>query len=372
MSRGNRGGYRRGNPRPRLRLERRRRRDGILRTQHHVPGAHGRRAVRDGDRRGAGGTGIHGEQAGLSRSGGSWASDTEGRALLNLGRLSESAAIAEEALLDVPADRSALVLHSCGAGFHRRGMNSAAASHLEAARTPGASSRGRQRSRLPWRSYGRRWRAPRGDSTMSVDRRHHRASGRGDTHVLGHVRGDLAARRDRARRDGQRRSRLRVRRATWDRSRVPAPRPETLLGFVDDVRRQRDAEAFGTPPAPRRRGSIAGHLARIEGRDDPALWVAAAEAFPPRSPRGLGARYRQAEAMLAARAPRDEITEVMSVAHAVAVEIGAGPLASRFEALARRARIDSGSRLRSRRRTRRSPPRASHPRRAASPSTSAG
>ncbi len=53
---GNRGGHRRGNPRPRLRLERRRRRDGILRTQHHVPGAHGRRAVRDGDRCGAGGT----------------------------------------------------------------------------------------------------------------------------------------------------------------------------------------------------------------------------------------------------------------------------------------------------------------------------
>ncbi len=83
---------------------------------------------------------IHGEQAGLSRSGGSWASDTEGRALLNLGRLSESAAIVEEALLDVPADRSALVLHTLAAQVSiARGLNSAAASHLEAARMPGAS-----------------------------------------------------------------------------------------------------------------------------------------------------------------------------------------------------------------------------------------
>ena len=60
---------------------------------------------------------IHGERAGLSRSGGSWASDTEARALLHLGRLSESAAIVEKALLDVPADRGALVLHTLAARF---------------------------------------------------------------------------------------------------------------------------------------------------------------------------------------------------------------------------------------------------------------
>jgi len=115
----------------------------------------------------------------------------------------------------------------------------------------------------------------------------------------------------------------------------------TLAGYVDDVRRQRDAD--GVRDTGRHRGDealIVGHLARIEDRDDQALWMAAADLFPPRSPRGLGARYRRAEAMLATRAPRDEIAEVMSAAHAVAVEIGATPLARRFEALARRARID--------------------------------
>jgi DNA-binding NarL/FixJ family response regulator len=83
-----------------------------------------------------------------------------------------------------------------------------------------------------------------------------------------------------------------------------------------------------------------GHLARVDGRDDPALWEAAADAFPSRSPRSLGARYRQAEAMLAVRAPREDVHSVMTEAHTAAIEIGALPLASRFEALARRARID--------------------------------
>ena len=58
---------------------------------------------------------------------------------------------------------------------------------------------------------------------------------------------------------------------------------------------------------------IAGHVARIEGRDDPAQWQAAADRFTPRSIECLTARYRQAEAMLATRAPRDEVRAVMAV-----------------------------------------------------------
>jgi DNA-binding CsgD family transcriptional regulator len=85
---------------------------------------------------------------------------------------------------------------------------------------------------------------------------------------------------------------------------------------------------------------IVGHVARIEGRDDAALWLPPAEFFQPRSVWSLTARYRQAEAMLAARVPRDQVAEVMNPAYAVAVEIGARPLADKFEALARRARIE--------------------------------
>jgi DNA-binding NarL/FixJ family response regulator len=113
------------------------------------------------------------------------------------------------------------------------------------------------------------------------------------------------------------------------------------VGYVERVRKQRDAD--GVRDTGRHRGDealIAGHLARIEGRDDPALWVAAAELFPSASVEALSARYRQAEAMLATRRPRDEIASIMAAARATAVEIGARPLAARFEGLARRARID--------------------------------
>jgi DNA-binding NarL/FixJ family response regulator/tetratricopeptide (TPR) repeat protein len=115
----------------------------------------------------------------------------------------------------------------------------------------------------------------------------------------------------------------------------------TLIAHVERVRRQRKAGGMGDIGTMHgHEALIAGHRARIEGRDEPALWVTAAEAFPPSSVEALTARYRQAEAMLAVRIPRDEIQAVMAEAHAAAVDIGAKPLAGRFEALARRARID--------------------------------
>jgi DNA-binding CsgD family transcriptional regulator/tetratricopeptide (TPR) repeat protein len=284
---------------------------------------------------------IYGEQAGLSRSGGAWASNVEARALLHLGRLGESTMVVEAALLDVPADRGELVLHTTGAMVSVvRGMNDAAATHLEAARIPGASveeESGRAylaivRAELA-RAEGRF-----DDVRSIVD-----ATAPGVAAIptfsdmsngiwqLVEIGLDAIA------------AQVEAANAAGDLGRVEDARTQagTLVGYVDSVRRQRDAGAVRDTG--RHRGDealIAGHLARIEGRDDPALWAAAADAFPARSPRGLGARYREAEAMLATRARRDEIAEVMSAAHAVAVEIGARPLASRFEALARRARID--------------------------------
>ena len=114
-----------------------------------------------------------------------------------------------------------------------------------------------------------------------------------------------------------------------------------LTGWIDAVRGQR--ERVGFPDLGEMRGYealIAAHLARIDGREAPDLWGAAAEAFPPRSIEALTARYRQGEAMLAARVPRDEVRAVIAPASDIAVEIGARPLADRFAVLARRARID--------------------------------
>jgi hypothetical protein len=51
------------------------------------------------------------------------------------------------------------------------------------------------------------------------------------------------------------------------------------------------------------------------------------------------ARFRQAEALLATRAPRARIQAVIRVGHQTAVSLGAGPLRREIELLARRGRL---------------------------------
>jgi DNA-binding CsgD family transcriptional regulator len=80
---------------------------------------------------------------------------------------------------------------------------------------------------------------------------------------------------------------------------------------------------------------------RLEGRPDPQLWQGAAEiwerleaAYP-----AAYARFRQAEALLATRAPRAPVQPVLLAAHQTAVRLGAGPLRREIELLARRGRL---------------------------------
>jgi tetratricopeptide (TPR) repeat protein len=79
----------------------------------------------------------------------------------------------------------------------------------------------------------------------------------------------------------------------------------------------------------------------LEGRPDPQLWQRAAEtwerleaAYP-----AAYARFRQAEALLAARAPRARIQAVIRAGHQTVVRLGAGPLWREIELLARRGRL---------------------------------
>jgi len=126
--------------------------------------------------------------------------------------------------------------------------------------------------------------------------------------------------------------------ATMARIRDSIP---TLTGHLDDVRRQRDAS--GIPALPYTadyEAWMAGHVARIEGTDDPAMWAAIADRFSPGTIEYLRARYRQVEAMLEVRTSRAAVHEVIRPLHALAVEIGARPFAERLESLARRGRID--------------------------------
>ncbi len=105
-------------------------------------------------------------------------------------------------------------------------------------------------------------------------------------------------------------------------------------------------EATGGPPDRRRETAAVlltcrAEQARLHGRPDPAAWAAAAadwEAFGQPYP-AARARWREAEALLATRAPRAEVERALWAAHDVAVRLGAAPLRRELEQLARRGRV---------------------------------
>jgi DNA-binding CsgD family transcriptional regulator len=105
-------------------------------------------------------------------------------------------------------------------------------------------------------------------------------------------------------------------------------------------------EAGGGPPERRREtAAVLGHCraeqARLHGRPDPAAWAAAAagwEALGQPYP-AAWARWREAEALLAGRAPRARVEQALWAAHTAATRLGAAPLRRELEKLARRGRV---------------------------------
>jgi DNA-binding CsgD family transcriptional regulator len=84
---------------------------------------------------------------------------------------------------------------------------------------------------------------------------------------------------------------------------------------------------------------------RLEGRSDPAQWQAAVEAFAFGDIYEVArCRWRLAEALLGV-GRREEAAEAAREAYQTAVRLGAAPLRSAGEALARRARLDLGEGL---------------------------
>ena len=80
---------------------------------------------------------------------------------------------------------------------------------------------------------------------------------------------------------------------------------------------------------------------RLHGHPDPAGWAAAAaewEALGQPYPAAC-ARWREAEALLATKAPRARAEQALGAAHAVAVRLGATPLRRELELLAQRGRL---------------------------------
>jgi DNA-binding NarL/FixJ family response regulator len=81
--------------------------------------------------------------------------------------------------------------------------------------------------------------------------------------------------------------------------------------------------------------------ARLHGRPDPAAWAAAAhrwEALGQPYPTAC-ARWREAEALLAGRAPKASVEEALRAAYVAAVQLEAVPLRRELELLAQRGRV---------------------------------
>jgi DNA-binding CsgD family transcriptional regulator/tetratricopeptide (TPR) repeat protein len=85
-------------------------------------------------------------------------------------------------------------------------------------------------------------------------------------------------------------------------------------------------------------------LSRLEGRPDPELWARAARRWERLEVPYFAAcaRFREAEALLAARAPRARIEPVIRAAHRTTVRLGARPLQREIELLAKRGRLRLG------------------------------
>jgi DNA-binding NarL/FixJ family response regulator len=81
---------------------------------------------------------------------------------------------------------------------------------------------------------------------------------------------------------------------------------------------------------------------RLEGRSDPARWQAAVDAFAYGNAYAMArCQWRLAEA-LAGAGDREQAATAARAAYATATRLGAAPLRSALEALARRARLDLG------------------------------
>ena len=123
---------------------------------------------------------------------------------------------------------------------------------------------------------------------------------------------------------------------------------EALHRWLDRAREligiARGAAAEAAAITPNAAGWLAlaeAEYARTGGEADAATWAEAVEAWDEleRPPLAAYCRWRLAEALVSAGAPRTEASVPLQEAHAVATRIGATPLARELELLAERARL---------------------------------
>jgi DNA-binding CsgD family transcriptional regulator/tetratricopeptide (TPR) repeat protein len=103
--------------------------------------------------------------------------------------------------------------------------------------------------------------------------------------------------------------------------------------------------AVPTPPTKAYATVGEAELARLEGRSDPDLWAAVAQAWEQLTvpyPAAY-ARWREAEALLLAGVPHEHAEQSLRTAYATATALGALPLSIEIEGLARRGRLRLGA-----------------------------
>jgi DNA-binding CsgD family transcriptional regulator len=112
--------------------------------------------------------------------------------------------------------------------------------------------------------------------------------------------------------------------------------------LVDVARRAAEEAAPVTPAAGGWIALAEAEFDRVSGAARPELWSEAAARWHElgRPPLAAYCLWRQAEALVAANAPRTESSVPLREAHAVAARIGAQPLVRELELLAQRARLD--------------------------------
>jgi DNA-binding CsgD family transcriptional regulator/tetratricopeptide (TPR) repeat protein len=103
--------------------------------------------------------------------------------------------------------------------------------------------------------------------------------------------------------------------------------------------------AVPTPPTKAYAAVGEAELARLKGGSDPGLWAAAAQAWEQLTvPYAAAyARWREAEALLLAGVPHAHAEQSLRTAYATATALGALPLSSEIEGLARRGRLSLGT-----------------------------
>jgi DNA-binding CsgD family transcriptional regulator/tetratricopeptide (TPR) repeat protein len=280
-------------------------------------------------------------RGGLERTYGGEMLGHAAKALLDLGRWDEADALTDEALERAPTGPTAIWLLVNRARLEtRRGQFDDAAEHLATARAIDESLGGTERrpALLSALAELAAWQRRIDDVRATVIEGIARASEMG---LPDPALAWLAAMVLRAEADAAERARARRDEVGLTRARAAG----------DEVMRQverfggdglESAAALTGPRGVAVAALCRAELARLEGRPSPPSWAEAARAWDAigRPFTTAYARFREAEALLAARGERADAARALSAAWATCVSLGAAPLRAEIELLARQARIE--------------------------------